>query len=34
MDELMLELVQSEKDMAIVEAKITKAIAKLETQKK
>ena len=30
----MLELVQSEKDMAIVEAKITKAIAKLETQKK
>lgn len=34
MDELMLELVESEKDMAIVEAKITKAIAKLEIQKK
>lgn len=34
MDELMLELVESEKDMAIVEAKITKAIAKFEQQKK
>lgn len=34
MEELMLELIKSEKDMAIVEAKITNAIAKLETQKK
>lgn len=33
MDELMLELVESEKDLATVEAKITKAIAKLELQK-
>ena len=34
MDELMLALTESEKELTNVEAKITKAVAKLETQKK